>query len=695
MLIILKQRLFTSSAYLIVMIVFVFSQNTKAQNVTASSEPTNKLAYTNMHEITVTATRTNREVSDVPESVSVVDTEQLQTRQAADIGDVLRYLPNVELGGGPRNLGMNLNIRGLGDARILFLLDGARQDFRRGHNSRIFIDPALLKRVDIVRGPASSTWGSGALGGVISFTTLDAADLLRPGEHHGAKVRSGFQSMNEQYIPGASVYGLLGEQFDYLLDFSYRNAADDIRHGDGSKLQNSSFESYASLAKLNWTPGYNQLMFSAQTFDQNGKVPSNAQSVSAINTLVDRDTEQRNYTLRYRYENPGNTWLNPEILAYHNTTHTLEKRLFDQRRDETDFSTTGVNVKNSSHIEAGSTLKQIITYGVDYFHNESKGKRNGVARPEFPRGEADVVGVYLQDEITLWERLSLVPGVRWDYFRSQADSLTVSTNQNDRVNFKIGGLFKVTEWLSITGSYNEAFRAPTLDELFTTGTHFTCGPGCANLFVPNPDLKPETAFNKEIGMRIQKPSLFHENDQLTVRAAYFNNQVKDFVDLMVDVAFMPIPGNPGRGGVTTSDNVRDATLEGFEVEANYAVQYGYAGFSYAQTRGRNRTTGETLSNVLPDKWIILAGLNWPTYNFTLGWRSSVVHAQNRVPAGGTPTSGYTLHDLTLTWVPQNNTLRGLRLDFGIDNLTDSDYRRHLSALRDPGRNYKLVASYQF
>jgi outer membrane receptor protein involved in Fe transport len=105
--------------------------------------------------------------------------------------------------------------------------------------------------------------------------------------------------------------------------------------------------------------------------------------------------------------------------------------------------------------------------------------------------------------------------------------------------------------------------------------------------------------------------------------------------------------------------------------------------------------GETLSNVLPDKWIILAGLNWPTYNFTLGWRSSVVHAQNRVPAGGTPTSGYTLHDLTLTWLPQNNTLRGLRLDFGIDNLTDSDYRRHLSALRDPGRNYKLVASYQF
>jgi len=365
-----RQFLFRSSAYLIVMMACILSQNAEAQNVTANPQSTNRLVYTsNMNEITVTATRTKRKVSEVPESVSVVGTEQIKTRQATDIGDVLRYLPSVDIGGGPRNIGINVNIRGLGDERILFLLDGARQDFRRAHNSRIFIDPSLLKRVDLVRGPASSIWGSGALGGVISFTTLDAADLLRPGERYGVKVRGGFQSMNEQYIPGASVYGLLGEQFDYLLDFSYRNAADDIRLGDGSKLQNSSFESYASLAKLNWTPGYHQFMFSAQTFDQNGKVPSNAQAATTGNNLLaNRDTEQRNYTLRYHYENPDNTWLNPEIVAFHNTTETLEKRQSDQRRDKTNFDTTGVNVKNSSHIETGNALKQIFTYGVDYFH---------------------------------------------------------------------------------------------------------------------------------------------------------------------------------------------------------------------------------------------------------------------------------------------------------------------------------------
>lgn len=84
-----------------------------------------------------------------------------------------------------------------------------------------------------------------------------------------------------------------------------------------------------------------------------------------------------------------------------------------------------------------------------------------------------------------------------------------------------------------------------------------------------------------------------------------------------------------------------------------------------------------------------------TYDLSLGWRSSIIEAQNRVPTGGTPTPGYTLHDLTLTWLPQNGSLKGVRLDFGIDNLTDKDYRRHLNVLRDPGRNYKLAVSYQF
>src|SRR5690606_19673862 len=100
-----------------------------AQTTSTGVKSADKFIATNLNGITVTATRTSRKTNEIPESVSVIDIEQIRARQAADIGDVLRYLPNVELGGGPRNLGMRPAIRGMDDDRILFLLDGARQDF--------------------------------------------------------------------------------------------------------------------------------------------------------------------------------------------------------------------------------------------------------------------------------------------------------------------------------------------------------------------------------------------------------------------------------------------------------------------------------------------------------------------------------------------------------------------------------------
>ncbi|MDF0678848.1 MAG: TonB-dependent receptor plug domain-containing protein [Nitrosomonas sp.] len=120
--------------YLATTITFsLFIHPARAETASADTEPVGKLiTATNLQEVTVTATRTSRKVSEIPESVSVVDTEQIRTRQAADIGDLLRYLPNIDLGGGPRNLGISPTIRGMADDRILFLLDGARQDFQPG-----------------------------------------------------------------------------------------------------------------------------------------------------------------------------------------------------------------------------------------------------------------------------------------------------------------------------------------------------------------------------------------------------------------------------------------------------------------------------------------------------------------------------------------------------------------------------------
>ena len=74
---------------------------------------------------------------------------------------------------------------------LLVLLDGVRQGFVSGHDGRLFIEPELLKQVEVVKGPISSLYGSGALGGVIALTTVDAKDFLDPGETAGVKVKGG------------------------------------------------------------------------------------------------------------------------------------------------------------------------------------------------------------------------------------------------------------------------------------------------------------------------------------------------------------------------------------------------------------------------------------------------------------------------------------------------------------------------
>ncbi len=644
--------------------------------------------------VTVTATKTARDPFAVAESVSIVDRERIQSTQADSLADLLADLPNVDVAGGPRAIGQRVVIRGLSDSRILFAIDGARQNYNRAHESRIFLDPELLKRVDVLRGPASALWGSGALGGVVSLTTVDAADWLTPGQTFGARFRGGYQDVNAQRQFSTAVYGQVDDRFDYLLNLSYRNA-DDLDLGDDSQLENSAFDSLAGLAKLTWTPApFHTFSGSVQTFDHDGGVPSNAQTAGSAADLVDRNTRQRNATLRYHYNHPDDPYLRPTVVLYHNRTDIDEYRLVDDRRDETDFTTTGLDARNSMTFGRTGQFSQVLTYGVEYYRDEARARRDAAPRDAFPDGETTVFGFYAQDEIFVGDRWTITPGLRWDRYENQSATRAADQSASE-FSKKLGLGFQVTSWFSLHAAYNEAFRAPNLTELFVSGTHFTCGPGCANRFVPNPNLKPEKAHNKEISARLRRDDLLVSGDQGRFRLTGFRNDVDDFIDSLVLFSPRPVPGNPGPGGVTTNQNVRDAELTGFEVEFTYDAPRWYAGVSYARTRGDNANTGEPLSAIPADAWLLQTGVRFPANQITVGWRTQVVEAQDRIPAGGEATSGYTVHDLNLSWVPRQGMFEGLRIDAGIDNLSDVDYRPHLSALRAPGRNVRAALSYSF
>ena len=649
----------------------------------AEEPPTDPLVI-ELPVVTVTATKTQRSAFEVPASVSIVGPERIDSEQPQSIGDLLEELPNVELLSGPRRIGETANIRGFDEERIVTTIDGARQNFTIGHQGRFFIEPDLLKQVEVYRGANSALYGSGAIGGVIALTTKDASDLLEPGERFGARLKSGFQDVNDEWLGSVAAYGRIGEGFEYLGNVTYRDSSD-LELGNGDTLEDSAEESVSGLGKLTWRPGeHHRVLASIDIFHTQGDFPANPQSLeSPMNEAADTDIERRSYTVGYRYEDPKNPWAQVDLVAYRTE---LAEELDRESGNETttDFDTTGFDLRNTTRWDL-AYASQAFTYGVEYYNDKQDATLNGTPRSSFPDAEDDIYGFYLEDEITLAKRLSVIPGFRYDHYSLDADSLGESGESE--VSPKVGLLFRTTEWLAIWGSFAEAFRAPNLTEAFAEGLHFRGIPGVFpdNFFVPNPDLKPETTRTLEAGLRTRFDDVLSEGDRLRLEAGYFDTDAEDFIDLEVDIF----------AGTTRLDNIQDAELNGFEAELGYDASRFFVAMSYSETRGKDATSSEPLTSVPPDKLVATLGLRVPELGLVFSGRGRFVKRQDEVPAGVPVTPGYGVCDLYASWLPEGAVYSGLRVDFGIENLTDKAYRRHLSLIDETGRNFKVSVSYRF
>lgn len=142
------------------------------EGVTAQQkEKKPELVETEFDEVLVSATRLSEKVSQTSRSVAVVSEEQLNVAQASSVAEALKNEANITLTNGPRATSQGVEIRGLSGDRVLQTIDGARQNTSSGHRGSYFMDPELLKSIEVIRGPASSLWGSGAIGGVVAQNT--------------------------------------------------------------------------------------------------------------------------------------------------------------------------------------------------------------------------------------------------------------------------------------------------------------------------------------------------------------------------------------------------------------------------------------------------------------------------------------------------------------------------------------------
>ncbi len=186
-------------------------------------------------------------------SAENVDYGQIRTQSPATLEDGVGPIPNVEFIGGPRPQAQMPQIRGLNSERILILEDGVRQNFQSVHNGRVFGDYSLLESVEVVKGPWSSLYGSGAMGGAISFRRSTASDLARrAGKDNGVQLALDTASANSGFGQRITGFAKSGA-FEPLLSVR-QSDANDIRLGDGSALSYSSSQTFDVYSALTYRP---------------------------------------------------------------------------------------------------------------------------------------------------------------------------------------------------------------------------------------------------------------------------------------------------------------------------------------------------------------------------------------------------------------------------------------------------------
>ncbi len=652
---------------------FLLMVATAAQAQNAEDE---KGAVTSLDAMTVTATRTEKSAIEAPASVSVVDRESILQAQPQSLDDVLKGVPGVQMSGGPRNTAEQPNIRGFSDERVVVITDGVRKNFQSGHRGRTFLDPTLLKSVDVLRGPSSMLYGSGALGGVLAMETIDASDLLRPGEKVGLRTTIGGQSNNGYKSANVTAFGTPLDGVDLLFSASRHNSGN-YEDGDGQDIPYSADDIGSALAKGSIEHEGHSVELNLQLFRDDHEIPTAANTNGTV--IADRVTREESGSLRYGFDDQEGL-LDLTVTAYTNNTFIREIVQGTGRHDVTQLDTIGIDVANTSRATLSDDAKLALTYGLELYQDDQEGVRNDAPRQQYPNATQITQGYFAQAEFTLWDDLTVIPGLRYDTYDQEA---TGAEDVGDsKLSKKLAVSYQATDWLMLFGSYAEAFRAPSLTELYVGGTHFVF-----NTFVPNPDLKPEFAKNKEVGAALSFDDVFTQRDGLRIKGAVFQNDVEDLIEQSVQ---------GGAFGTTTTDNVPEARIRGAELEIQYEGPMFFSGLSATRMRGDDLTQGDALADIPEDLVTLTAGLRFAETGLSAGWRSMLYFGQKRSSNTGTPHPGKKLiHDLFVTYTPNDPALDGLRVDFGIDNVFDKTYRRYPSELNEVGRNAKLTASLQF
>ena len=669
-----------------------------------------ELPNTTLQTITVTANSSARE--RVQEDGVYIE-DYTPAAQANHLSDVLNVVPGVTVGG-TSSVNQRVRIRGLDDTNLKVTIDGARQQGKMFyHMGDLTIDPDLLKQADVSVGNNSVTLGNDALGGAVAFKTVDAADLLKPGQKIGAKLHAGYASNNDELLTSATVFAAPTENVDLLAYYGKRDA-EAGEDGKGRKIQTEDSKGENILLKAGAYVGDDHHVGASFSSTENeGRFPLRpdfpaSPGVGSWNEILPQKVKRDTYGLDYTY-NPVNKLIDIDSNIYQTKTRISRDTDYTVNPGydwEAGVKTTGGKIQNTSVIDKsivdGITGTHKLIAGVEHYKKESEMARDAA---KTGNDEAKNTSVYLEDQ---WQmgKFSLTPGVRYDRYESPEFVAGGKTYNN-----VVGGLaasYEIAPRTQLFASYTQLFNGPDLSQAIFNQDG-------AGTFVNN-DLKAEEGDNAEVGIVSTLRGLTTTDDALQLSAKYFETNIENYIEFVRSggsrIGLDCTTGQLGGSCQGAINKDEDYKIKGVELAADYKMDNFSMGLSYAHARSKGDDSGHSISSVIGsssdsgDKYMVNLAYE-PTDTTELGWRSTYV-------ASVTPNTGgddiekpsYDVHDIFMSYSPKQ--VDGLKATVGVYNIFDETYASHASrivaqrpddgTLRtdfEPGRNIKASLTYQF
>jgi len=665
----------------------------------ASAATADDMPNTTLQTITVTA---NSSVRDSVQEDSVYIDDYTPAAQASHLSDFLDVVPGVDVGG-TSSVNQRIRVRGLDDTNLKVTIDGARQEGALFyHMGDVTIDPDLLKQAEVSVGNNSVTLGNDAIGGAVAFETVDAADLLKPGQTVGAKIHAGYGSNNDELLTSATVYGAPTENIDLLAYYGKRdaNAGED---GSGRKIQTEDSEGENILLKAGAYVGQDHHVGASFSRTENkGLFPLRPDfPAGGWNPILPQEVKRDTYALDHTY-NPANQLIDIDTNVYQTSTQILRNSDGEPGFEfDAEVKTTGGKVQNTSIVDSniigGIKGTHKLIAGVEHYKKESEMSRDFA---DASTDEATNTSVYLEDQ---WQigKLSLTPGVRYD--RYESPEFVSAGKTYDNVVGALAASYEIAPRTQLFASYTQLFNGPDLSQtIFNTDG--------AGTYV-NDDLKAEEGDNAEVGIATTLRGLTTANDSLKLSGKYFETNIENYIEFVragngrvgLDCATGQLNGSCQ--GVINNDE--DFKIKGVELSADYRVDNFNMGLSYARARSKGEDTGYNIASVSGsgsesgDKYMVNLGYA-PTDTTELGWRSTYVASVTPNTAGDdNEKPNYDVHDIFMSYTPTQ--VEGLKATLGVYNIFDETYASHASrnSIDDDytdfemGRNIKTSLTYQF